>query len=114
MPIGFGPIAQHWQARVSLAGTYDEAWEKSRRPLPPADFSPAFFNVAPADQQLDGYVPGEEVRLVNMTTASQDRFRLPEFAVPVTIVSSDELSESTAEVDNHHHRTGGTSVFAAG
>jgi hypothetical protein len=98
-PIGFGPIAQHWQTRIRLAGTYDEAWEKSRRPLPPADFSPAFFNVAPADQQLDGYVPGEEVRLVNMTTASQDCFRLPDFSVPATIVSSDELTESIAEVD---------------
>jgi len=98
-PIGFGPIAQHWQARITLAGTYDEAWEKSRRPLPPVDFSPLFFNVAPADQQLEGYLPGEEVRLVNMTTASQDYFRLPDLAVPVTIVSSDELSESVTEVD---------------
>jgi len=98
-PIGFGPIAQHWQARVSLAGTYDEGWEKARRPLPPADFSQGFFNVAPADQQLDGYLPGEEIRLVNMTTASQDRFRLPDLALPITIASSDELSESLTEVD---------------
>jgi hypothetical protein len=98
-PIGFGPIAQHWQARIALAGTYDEKWEKSRRPLPPADFSPVFFNVAPADQQLDGYLPGEEVRLVNMTTAAQDHFRLPDLAVPVTIVTSDELSEGITVVD---------------
>lgn len=98
-PIGFGPIAQHWQARLALAGTYDEKWEKSRRPLPPADFSPVFFNVAPADQQLDGYLPGEEVRLVNMTTAAQDYFRLPDLAVPVTIVTSEELSEATTVVD---------------
>jgi hypothetical protein len=98
-PIGFGPIAQHWQARLALAGTYDEKWEKARRPLPPADFSPAFFNVAPADQQLDGYVAGEDVRLINMTTAGQDYFRLPDLAVPVTIVTADELSEAITEVD---------------
>ena len=97
--IGFGPIAQHWQARLALAGTYDEKWEKSRRPLPPADFSPLFFNVAPADQQLDSYRPGEEVRLVNMTTAGQDCFRLPDLAVPVTIVTRDELSEGITAVD---------------
>jgi hypothetical protein len=97
--IGFGPIAQHWQARVALAGTYDEAWDKSRRPLPPADFSPRFFNVASADQQLDGYVPGEDVRMLNMTTEGQDWFRLPELAVPVTIVTADEMSEATTEVD---------------
>ena len=98
-PIGFGPIAQHWRARIALAGTYDEKWERSRRPLPPADFSPVFFNVAPADQQLDGYVPGEAVRLVNMTTAAQDYFRLPDLAVPVTIVTSEELSEAITVVD---------------
>ena len=98
-PVGFGPIAQHWQARLALAGTYDQKWEKSRRPLPPADFSPLFFNVAPADQRLDGYLPGEEVRLVNMTTAGQDYFRLPDLAVPVTIVTADELSEGATAVD---------------
>jgi hypothetical protein len=97
--IGFGPIAQHWPARLALAGTYDEAWQKSRRPLPPADFSPAFFNVAPADQQLDPYVAGEDVRMVNMTTAGQDWFKLPELAVPVTIVTAAELSEATTAVD---------------
>lgn len=98
-PIGFGPIAQHWQARLALAGTYDEKWEKSRRPLPPADFSPLFFNVAPADQRLDSYLPGEQVRLVNMTTAGQDHFRLPDLAVPVAIVTADELSEGVTAVD---------------
>jgi hypothetical protein len=82
-----------------LAGTYDEAWEKNRRPLPPTDFSPQYFNVAPADQQLDGYRPGEELRLVNMTTAIRDRIRLPELNVPVTFVTGDEVSEETATVD---------------
>ena len=98
-PVGFGPIAQHWQARLALAGTYDENWEQTRRPLPPVDFSPAFFNVAPADQQLDGYLPGEVVGMVNMTTAVQDQFRLPDLAVPVTIVTRDELGEAITVVD---------------
>jgi hypothetical protein len=98
-PVGFGPIAGHWQARLALAGTYDENWEKTRRPLPPLDFSPVFFNVAPADQQLDGYLPGEVVAMLNMTTAGQDQFRLPDLAVPVTIVTSDELSEDITVVD---------------
>jgi len=98
-PIGFGPIAAHWQQRLALAGTYDEAWEKHRRPLPPLAFSPAYFNVAPVDQQLDGYQPGEELRLVNMTTAIHDRIRLPELHVPITFASSDEMSEDIATVD---------------
>jgi hypothetical protein len=98
-PVGFGPIAAHWRQRIALAGTYDEAWKKSRRPLPPEDFSPAFFNVAPVDQQLDEYLPGEKVRLLNMTTAVHDQFDLPAFAVPVAIASSDGIVEETAVVD---------------
>ena len=98
-PVGFGPIAQHWQARIALAGTYDENWQQTRSPLPPLDFSPTFFNVAPADQQLDGYLPGEVVAMVNMTTAVQDQFRLPDLAVPVTIVTQDELGEALTAVD---------------
>jgi hypothetical protein len=92
----YGP---HWRQRIALAGTYDEAWKKSRMPLPPDDFSPAFFNVAPKDQQLDKYLPGEKVRLLNMTTAVHDQFDLPALMVPVAIVSSDGLVEETAVVD---------------
>ena len=98
-PIGFGPIAAHWQQRLALAGTYDEAWEKSRRPLCPEDFSPKYFNLAPLDQQLDGYVVGEEMRLVNLTTATRDRIRLPSLKVPVTVATSEVLDETTAVVD---------------
>ena len=98
-PVGFGPVAAHWQQRMVLAGTYDEAWENRRRPLPPEDFSPEHFNVAPADQQLDDYRPGEELRLVHMTTAVHDRIRLPELSLPVTFVTSDEVSEEVATVD---------------
>lgn len=98
-PVGFGPIADHWQQRIALAGTYGEAWAKTRRPLPPEDFSAAFFNVAPADQQLDKYLPGEEVRLMNMTAVGIDRFRLPTVRVPVAFVTSDELTEDCAAVD---------------
>jgi len=98
-PVGFGPIAAHWQQRVALAGTYDEAWKKSRRPLPPEDFSPAFFNVAPVDQQLDEYLPGEKVHLLNLTTAIHDHFALPALTVPVAVVLSDVLVEETAVVD---------------
>jgi hypothetical protein len=34
-----------------------------------------------------------------MTTAGHDYFRLPDLAVPVTIVTADELSEGTTVVD---------------
>jgi len=42
-PAGFGPIARHWSPRVELAGTYDQAWDESRRPLLPVDFQDRFY-----------------------------------------------------------------------
>lgn len=81
--VGFGPIAPHWHPRRKLAGTYDEAWQDTRFPLLPIDFDERFFNVAPEDQQLHGYLPGEEVRLTYMTEIGRERFRLPSFDVRV-------------------------------
>jgi hypothetical protein len=98
-PAGFGPVAPNWQPRAKLAGTYDETWRKDRAPLLPADFDPLFINVAPADQQLASYVPGEEIRLVGMTSAGVERLRLPELRVPVTIATPAALWEGQARVD---------------
>jgi hypothetical protein len=98
-PVGFGPVAPNWQPRAKLAGTYDETWRKDKAPLVPADFDPRFFNVAPADQQLDRYVSGDEVRLISLTTAGRDRFRLPELRVPVAVVTTGALWDGEARVD---------------
>jgi hypothetical protein len=59
-PAGFGPIGRTWQPRLALAGTYDERWQTERAPEPPEDFDYRFFNAAPADQQVDGYLRGDE------------------------------------------------------
>jgi hypothetical protein len=98
-PRGFGPVAAHWQPRCALAGTYDEAWQSSRSPLLPKDFDPAHWNVAPADQQLPDYQPGEEIRLLNLSPRGLDFFRLPEFEVPVLFGSRDKSLETVAQVD---------------
>jgi hypothetical protein len=98
-PRGFGPVAGHWQPRCLRSGTYDEGWQKSRAPLLPKDFDPAYFNVAPEDQQLPDYQPGEEVRLFNLSPRSVDFFYLPEFEVPVIFTSREKMSETFAQVD---------------
>lgn len=59
-PAGFGMLAPNLLPRRALLGTYDGVWRTRRRPLPPADFNPAFFNSAPEDQQFDGYLAGDE------------------------------------------------------
>jgi hypothetical protein len=75
---GYGPIAGHWQSRVKLAGTYDDAWRKSRQPLLPEDFQDDFYRCAPADQQVSGFLHGgEEVVLRNLTAGGLLQFKLP-------------------------------------
>ena len=59
-PAGFGPIGRTWQPRLALAGTYDERWQRERAPEPPEDFDLGFFNCAPPDQQIEGYLRGDE------------------------------------------------------
>jgi uncharacterized protein YjbI with pentapeptide repeats len=66
-PAGFGPIARDWEPRRSLVGTYSDTWVKERWPSYPEDFDSAFFNAAPADQQREGYLRGdEELELENL------------------------------------------------
>jgi uncharacterized protein YjbI with pentapeptide repeats len=59
-PAGFGPIPRTWAARMRLAGTYDQRWQRERYPWFPADLDWRYFNAAPADQQIDGYWRGDE------------------------------------------------------
>lgn len=78
-PAGFGPIACHWPERRRWAGTYDEAWQRERLPLLPADFDDRHYQCVPADQQAPGFLRGgEAVVLRNLTPGGGDvRFALP-------------------------------------
>jgi len=78
-PMSFGPVGRAWEPRIKKAGTYDKRWLKERSPKPPLDFDEAFYNCAPEDQQIQGYLRGsEEVRVQNMHPLHSDfRFRLP-------------------------------------
>lgn len=79
---GCGPIPPSWSPRCEHAGTYDQAWKRTRAPFLPADFSPRFFHVAPADQvtavPLSG---GEPVELVNCRAVGDLRTALPRRAL---------------------------------
>jgi uncharacterized protein YjbI with pentapeptide repeats len=59
-PAGFGPLSAGWQPRSDMVGKYDERWLKQRWPWPPESFDYAYFNSAPRDQQVDGYLKGDE------------------------------------------------------
>ncbi|MGE3788565.1 MAG: DUF2169 domain-containing protein [Nitrospirales bacterium] len=86
-PMSFGPIGRNFASRFPLAGTYDQQWFETRVPLWPKDFNWAYFQAAPADQQLPYLVGGEEVRLLNLTMQGNNRFRLPVLKIPVLFIS---------------------------
>jgi uncharacterized protein YjbI with pentapeptide repeats len=78
-PAGAFPIAPGWASRRALAGTHDERWRTGRWPYHPDDFSFAFYNAAPHDQQIDGYFRGdEEIELLDLHPQQRViRCRLP-------------------------------------
>ena len=59
-PAGFGPIPPAWPQRRTLLGSYRGNYVKERWPWFPSDFDWGYFNAAPSEQQLDGYLGGDE------------------------------------------------------
>lgn len=67
-PQGLGALGKGWSPRRRLAGTADDAWIQSGRPIP-EDFDFAIWNGAPLDQQVP-YLRGDEtLRLTNLCPA---------------------------------------------
>ena len=78
IPAGLGPIARDWEPRLSLAGTFGEAWRRTRHPLVPLDFDERFYQCAPPDQQAPTHLQGgEHVALYNLTPGGSLSFELP-------------------------------------
>lgn len=67
-PMSFGPIARVWLPRRQYAGTYDEAWQRTRMPFPPKDLDSRFFLCAPPDQQMPYPRGGEGFSLSNLAS----------------------------------------------
>ncbi len=82
-PMSFGIIGRGWEPRYRHAGTYDQNWIDNVFPFLPADFSDAYYQCAPKDQQIDYLRGGEDVFLVNLTPAGKTRFQIPRVEVPV-------------------------------
>lgn len=86
-PAGFGPIDPAWLPRRALAGTYDERWERTKKPLLPDDFDPAYALSSPTDQRLPQPLGGgEPVELLNMTPEGKLVFVIPRVSLEFTSV----------------------------
>lgn len=85
-PAGFGFIAASWEPRRSYAGTYDEAWTKSRSPYLPKDFDPRFLHAAHPDLVFERYLAGgERIEVTNVSTEGPLRFELPRLELATTV-----------------------------
>lgn len=82
-PMAFGPLGRGWDPRRQLAGTYDQAWIDNNFPFLPPDFKEAYYQAAPADQQIPHLQGGERVFLENLTPEGQTSFDLPQLEMPV-------------------------------
>ncbi len=82
-PAGCGFIAPNWQPRAALAGTFDEAWQKTRAPLLPKDFDRRHLNAASPGLIAPGYLRGDEQGLaVGVTRDGRLPFALPGLPPP--------------------------------
>jgi len=87
-PAGFGFVAPEWQPRAALAGTFDEAWKKSRSPLLPKDFSRRHLNAASAGLVAPGYLRGDEpVTAIGISPAGPLSFTLPGVSPPTATIT---------------------------
>lgn len=83
-PAGFGFLAPHWQPRAAFAGTYDEAWSASRKPLLPHDFDRRFFNAASPGLIAPSYLRGDESAVIaNASPEGRIDLKLPDTATPM-------------------------------
>ncbi len=103
-PIGFGPVAPSWSARVDWLGAHASRWRHGvygEELVVPDDLDLRYFNFAPGDQQLSTPVGSGAHLLFDCLTASGSRLStyLPEltpFAV-ATLGSRQEKLPMTAD-----------------
>ena len=78
-PAGLSPVPESWPQRLQKFGTFDDQYVKDRWPLPPRNLDWGFFNAAPEDQQVDGYIKGDEELYVEDLHATVPKYeaRLP-------------------------------------
>jgi uncharacterized protein YjbI with pentapeptide repeats len=110
-PAGFGPVNPTAPERTGKLGkAYGDAWRRDRAPFYAEDFDWSYWSSAPPDQQLEGYLRGdEEVTFQNLHPAAplfsvllpglrvrafvndvRDRFREPYMALDTIFADLEE------------------------
>ncbi|NND59591.1 MAG: DUF2169 domain-containing protein [Gammaproteobacteria bacterium] len=99
-PTGFGFTQPNWHPRAGFAGTYDEEWDKKRKPKLPTDFDRRYFNAAPPDMIAPGFLRGDEpVVVLNASGIPRYDTRLPAVAPPVCTVMRRGREDTTVQTN---------------
>jgi hypothetical protein len=78
LPACFAPSSPAWLPRREFAGTYDEAWQKTRAPYLPDDFDARFLQCATEKLRFDRFLQGTEpVHIGGMSLAGPIEFTVP-------------------------------------
>jgi hypothetical protein len=86
-PVGFGFVGPNWEPRRRLAGTYDAAWDRERKPLLASDFDRRFFNGASPGLVTPRYLQGNEpVVVIGAAAENRVAFALPGTPPPPCVV----------------------------
>ncbi|MDC0678906.1 DUF2169 domain-containing protein [Sorangium atrum] len=122
-PAGLDGYDLTWPQRFSKIGTYDAAWRDECFPGFARDLDPTLFNMAPEDQQIDGFFRGDETFVVENMHPDKPRI---EGSLPgvvsrcfVCLKTSDgvEIHEPAMKLDTVRlfpHRERGVVLFRGG
>jgi hypothetical protein len=89
-PAGFGYWPENASHRQCYSGTYDEAWERDRKPGLPKDFDARFFNTAhPNLQWPQAPALGTQIRLVHLAQTPEVTLRMPALELAAQATTAD-------------------------
>ncbi len=110
-----GPVSPLWPARAKKQGSaYGKDYAKERAPFYAEDFDWSFFQSAPEEQQIEGYLRGdEEITLVNLhPEAPEITARLPRLRLRTFLRDKSGTTQEVAMVlDTLHVASDEASVY---
>jgi uncharacterized protein YjbI with pentapeptide repeats len=98
----YAPISPLWKPRCDKLGSYGPGYMEKHWPWLPGDFDWSHFNAAPEDQQVDGFLRGDEIIELRHLHAEHEEFRtsLPgERCRAFVVVRGRDGSEEFREVE---------------
>lgn len=101
-PVAFGPWPASARQRAQHLGTYDDAWQRQRSPLPPLDLDPRHFNQADRRLQWPGPpAPGAMIHLHHLGRIGSQSLRWPHVGLRMQVAGhvAQTLAPDTCIID---------------